>query len=82
MSLRMGYQTSELPPAISCPLPSVRSPVFRWISRPLHDGDIVNVDITVYLDGYHGDTSDTYLVGQVVNAFDCHSWLAPSHYLT
>lgn len=26
-------------------------------SRPLEDGDIVNVDVTVYLDGYHGDTS-------------------------
>ncbi|RKP12166.1 methionine aminopeptidase 1D, mitochondrial-like protein, partial [Piptocephalis cylindrospora] len=34
-------------------------------SRPLKDGDIINVDITVYLDGYHGDTSDTFLVGQV-----------------
>lgn len=26
-------------------------------SRPLEDGDIVNIDVTVYLDGYHGDTS-------------------------
>ncbi|KAJ7762366.1 peptidase M24, structural domain-containing protein [Mycena maculata] len=33
--------------------------------RPLEDGDIVNVDITVYLDGYHGDTSQTFLVGHV-----------------
>ncbi|KAJ7606910.1 methionyl aminopeptidase [Roridomyces roridus] len=33
--------------------------------RPLEDGDIVNVDITVYLDGYHGDTSQTFLVGNV-----------------
>ena len=35
-------------------------------SRALEDGDIVNVDITVYLSGYHGDTSRTFLVGQVV----------------
>jgi methionyl aminopeptidase len=35
-------------------------------SRPLQDGDIVNIDITVYLDGYHGDTSQTFLVGNVV----------------
>ncbi|KAI0696824.1 methionine aminopeptidase [Cytidiella melzeri] len=35
--------------------------------RPLHNGDIVNIDITVYLDGYHGDTSRTFLVGQVDN---------------
>ncbi|KAF5364110.1 hypothetical protein D9756_000084 [Leucocoprinus leucothites] len=33
--------------------------------RALEDGDIVNVDITVYLDGYHGDTSQTFLVGNV-----------------
>ncbi|THU85496.1 methionyl aminopeptidase [Dendrothele bispora CBS 962.96] len=33
--------------------------------RPLEDGDIVNIDITVYLDGYHGDTSRTWLVGDV-----------------
>eukprot|EP00879_Flechtneria_rotunda_P019757 GHRR01020761.1.p1 GENE.GHRR01020761.1~~GHRR01020761.1.p1 ORF type:complete len:358 (+),score=103.92 GHRR01020761.1:387-1460(+) len=33
-------------------------------SRPLQDGDIVNVDVTVFLDGYHGDTSGTFLVGQ------------------
>ncbi|KAI9228231.1 MAG: methionine aminopeptidase [Piptocephalis tieghemiana] len=34
-------------------------------ARPLQSGDIINIDITVYLDGYHGDTSDTYLVGEV-----------------
>jgi methionyl aminopeptidase len=37
-------------------------------SRPLEDGDIVNLDITVYLDGMHGDCSATYLVGQVDEA--------------
>jgi len=31
----------------------------------LRDGDIVNVDITAYLDGVHGDTDATYLVGDV-----------------
>uniref|UniRef100_A0A8D0D721 Methionine aminopeptidase n=1 Tax=Sander lucioperca TaxID=283035 RepID=A0A8D0D721_SANLU len=34
-------------------------------SRQLQDGDIINVDVTVYLDGYHGDTSETFLIGQV-----------------
>ncbi|MDH4168609.1 MAG: type I methionyl aminopeptidase [Acidimicrobiia bacterium] len=34
-------------------------------SRPLADGDIVNVDVTVYLDGVHGDTNCTFLVGDV-----------------
>jgi methionyl aminopeptidase len=36
-------------------------------SRPLEEGDIVNVDITIYLDGVHGDCSETVLVGQVDN---------------
>lgn len=33
--------------------------------RPLAEGDIVNVDVTAYLDGVHGDTSATVLVGDV-----------------
>ncbi|KAL4635840.1 methionine aminopeptidase 1D, mitochondrial isoform X1 [Arapaima gigas] len=36
-------------------------------SRPLQDGDIINIDVTVYLEGYHGDTSETFLVGAVDN---------------
>ncbi|XP_068605137.1 methionine aminopeptidase 1D, mitochondrial [Brachionichthys hirsutus] len=34
-------------------------------SRKLQDGDIINIDVTVYLDGYHGDTSETFLLGEV-----------------
>jgi methionyl aminopeptidase len=34
-------------------------------SRKLDDGDIVNVDITVYIGGVHGDTNATVLVGDV-----------------
>ncbi|MFZ1990949.1 MAG: type I methionyl aminopeptidase [Alphaproteobacteria bacterium] len=33
--------------------------------KVLKDGDIVNIDITVILDGWHGDTSRMYLVGEV-----------------
>lgn len=33
--------------------------------RPLVAGDIVNVDVTAYLDGMHGDTSATFAVGAV-----------------
>ena len=29
------------------------------------DGDIVNIDITAYIDGVHGDTNATYLAGDV-----------------
>ncbi len=31
----------------------------------LKDGDIINIDVTTILDGYHGDTSLTYFVGNV-----------------
>ncbi len=31
----------------------------------LKNGDIVNIDVTVILNGYHGDTSRTYFVGEV-----------------
>ncbi len=31
----------------------------------LNEGDIVNVDITAYIGGVHGDTDATYLVGEV-----------------
>jgi len=33
--------------------------------RPLQDGDIVNIDITAYIGGVHGDTDATYLCGNV-----------------
>jgi methionyl aminopeptidase len=36
--------------------------------RPLEDGDIVNIDITAYIGGVHGDTDATYLCGDVDEA--------------
>jgi methionyl aminopeptidase len=33
--------------------------------RALVDGDIVNLDVTVFLDGVHGDTNATFAVGTV-----------------
>lgn len=32
--------------------------------RVLEDGDIVNVDVSVYLNGCHGDLNETYIVGK------------------
>lgn len=34
-------------------------------ARPLEDGNIVNIDITAYIGGVHGDTNATFLVGEV-----------------
>lgn len=33
--------------------------------KPLKEGDIVNIDVTVIVDGWHGDTSRMYSVGEV-----------------
>lgn len=33
--------------------------------RPLQKGDIVNIDVTAYIDGMHGDTSATFAVGEI-----------------
>lgn len=47
---------------------SINDVVCHGIPSPkdiLKNGDIINLDITVILDGYHGDLSKTYLVGEV-----------------
>jgi methionyl aminopeptidase len=33
--------------------------------KPLRDGDIVNIDVTLIVDGWHGDSSRMYYVGDV-----------------
>ncbi|URD78788.1 Removes the N-terminal methionine from nascent proteins (By similarity) [Musa troglodytarum] len=37
-------------------------------ARKLEDGDIVNVDVTVYYKGVHGDLNETFFVGEVDEA--------------
>ena len=32
-------------------------------SRPLADGDIINIDVTLFHGGFHGDINETYYVG-------------------
>lgn len=47
--------------------------------RPLREGDIVNIDLTTIVDGWHGDQSETFLIGEVSDearrlvqtCFDC-----------
>ena len=33
--------------------------------KPLREGDILNIDVTLILDGWHGDSSRMYFVGEV-----------------
>ncbi len=36
--------------------------------RPLQNGDIVNIDVTIFLNGLHGDCSETVSVGRINQA--------------
>jgi len=33
--------------------------------RKLQEGDIINIDVTLYYDGFHGDLNETYPVGRI-----------------
>ncbi|KAH6918612.1 peptidase M24, structural domain-containing protein [Coprinopsis sp. MPI-PUGE-AT-0042] len=33
--------------------------------RPLREGDIINIDVSLYHDGFHGDLNGTYPVGKI-----------------
>lgn len=48
-------------------IPATADSQFGPYVRPavLKDGDVLNIDITVIKDGYHGDTSRMFLVGDV-----------------
>jgi methionyl aminopeptidase len=64
----LGYPGSARGPAFPKSLcTSVNEVICHGIpdSTVLTEGDIVNIDITAYLDGVHGDTDATYLVGEV-----------------
>jgi len=37
--------------------------------RPLENGDIVNIDVTIFLNGLHGDCSETASVGKINQTF-------------
>jgi methionyl aminopeptidase len=59
---QLGYQGF---PAAVCT--SVNQVVCHGIPSPrqvLAPGDIINVDVTTDLDGFHGDTSATFLIGE------------------
>ena len=62
----LGYGGAVMPfPKSLCT--SVNEVICHGIpdSTVLKDGDIVNCDVTIYLDGVHGDTNATFLVGDV-----------------
>jgi methionyl aminopeptidase len=62
----LGYAPPGYPayPASLCS--SINDVVCHGIpdERPLKNGDIVNIDVTVIKDGWHGDNSRMYIVGE------------------
>ncbi|MGF1576392.1 MAG: type I methionyl aminopeptidase [Cyanophyceae cyanobacterium] len=68
ISATLGYAPPGYPPFTSSICTSVNEVVCHGIPNSkqiLKDGDIINIDVTPILDGYHGDTSKTFLVGNV-----------------
>ncbi len=63
-SAPLGYGKSNPYPKSICT--SVNEVICHGIpskKKVLKDGDIINIDVTPILDGYHGDTSRTFFVG-------------------
>jgi methionyl aminopeptidase len=66
-SATLGYQPAGYPPYPASLCTSVNHVVCHGIpnDKPLKRGDIVNVDVTVIKDGWYGDTSRMFMVGEV-----------------
>jgi methionyl aminopeptidase len=81
---QLGYHGHAGPFPASC-CTSVNDVICHGIPSDyvLKEGDLVNVDLTTIVNGWHGDSSETFLIGQpsdlarrvVQCAFDC-LWLA------
>jgi len=67
ISATLGYQPAGYPPYPASLCTSVNHVVCHGIpnDKPLKKGDIVNVDVTVIKDGWYGDTSRMFMVGEV-----------------
>jgi methionyl aminopeptidase len=66
-SAPLGYPSGSKNPFPKSICTSVNEVVCHGIPSAKHilqDGDIINIDVTPLLDGYHGDTSRTFFVGE------------------
>jgi methionyl aminopeptidase len=61
----LNYQPNGYPPYPKSVCTSINDQVCHGVpgERALKVGDIVNIDVTVIKDGWHGDTSRMYIVG-------------------
>ncbi len=65
-SATVGYQPPGYPPFPASLCTSVNHVVCHGIpnDRPLKNGDIINIDVTVIKNGWHGDNSRMFIVGE------------------
>jgi methionyl aminopeptidase len=66
ISAQLGYAPlghSPFPASICTSVNEVVCHGIPHAKQILKDGDIINIDVTVIIDGYHGDTSRTFFVG-------------------
>ena len=62
----LGYQPQGYPPYPASLCSSLNDVVCHGIpdDRPMKDGDIVNIDVTVIKNGWHGDNSRMFVIGE------------------
>lgn len=68
ISATLGYAPPGYPPFKGAICTSINDVVCHGIPNAkqiLKEGDIINIDVTPILEGYHGDTSRTFGVGNV-----------------
>lgn len=62
-SAPLGYGNPPFPASICTSVNEVICHGIPSKEQVLKEGDIINIDVTPVLDGYHGDTSKTFFVG-------------------
>lgn len=80
----LNYQPPGFPPFPNSICTSVNDVICHGIpsTKALKNGDILNIDVTIIKNGYHGDTSRMYCIGQpsilakrlIQNTYEC-MWL-------
>ncbi len=63
----LGYELPNHPPYPAAICVAINEQIIHGIPsvRKLLDGDIISIDVGIFLDGYHGDTAFTFPIGNI-----------------
>ena len=77
----LGYPGDRMPFPKSCCI-SVNDVICHGIpdQQELQSGDIANVDLTTIVDGWHGDQSETFLIGEASDISETARAVTPVSY--